>query len=97
MSRRRAPGRSAVAREEASPAGPEPLGSLSRTSGTVRGARRLVRPLAFSSLGRQPVSFRLRNCRAGSRFGRLARRALPQPCTDTVTGAFLHADSAAGS
>ena len=49
MSRRRAAGQSAVAREEASPAGPETLGSRPRTSGTVRGARRLVRPLAFSS------------------------------------------------
>ena len=37
MSRRRAPGRSAVAREEASPAGPEALNSRPRASGTVRG------------------------------------------------------------
>ena len=37
MSRRRAAGQLAVAREEASPAGPETPGSRSRASGTVRG------------------------------------------------------------
>jgi hypothetical protein len=39
----------------------------------------------------------LPNCAKRWAGGRIARRAVPQPCTDAVTDPVLHAGSAAGS